>query len=39
MRENYIRPISIADAARVAAMSERNFLRRFKAQIGLTPSE
>jgi len=39
MRENYVRPISIADAARVAAMSERNFLRRFKAQIGLTPSE
>jgi len=39
MRENYIRPISIADAARIAAMSERNFLRRFKAQIGLTPSE
>lgn len=39
MRENYIRQISIADAAKVASMSERNFLRRFKAQIGLTPSE
>jgi transcriptional regulator GlxA family with amidase domain len=39
IRENYVRQISIADAARVAAMSERNFLRRFKAQIGLTPSE
>ncbi|WP_244815414.1 GlxA family transcriptional regulator [Caballeronia sp. Lep1P3] len=39
LRENYVRPISITDAARVAAMSERNFLRRFKAQIGLTPSE
>ncbi|SAK69706.1 GlxA family transcriptional regulator [Caballeronia ptereochthonis] len=39
IRENYVRPISITDAARVAAMSERNFLRRFKAQIGLTPSE
>lgn len=39
IRENYVRPITIADAARVAAMSERNFLRRFKAQIGLTPSE
>ncbi|MDR5831941.1 helix-turn-helix domain-containing protein [Caballeronia sp. LP006] len=39
MRENYVKPISITDAARVAAMSERNFLRRFKAQIGLTPSE
>jgi len=39
IRENYVRQISITDAARVAAMSERNFLRRFKAQIGLTPSE
>jgi transcriptional regulator GlxA family with amidase domain len=39
IRENYVRPISITDAARLAAMSERNFLRRFKAQIGLTPSE
>ncbi|SAK44249.1 AraC family transcriptional regulator [Caballeronia catudaia] len=39
IRENYVQPISITDAARVAAMSERNFLRRFKAQIGLTPSE
>jgi len=39
IRENYVRPISITDAARVAAMSERNFLRRFKAQIGLTQSE
>jgi transcriptional regulator GlxA family with amidase domain len=39
IRENYVKPISITDAARVAAMSERNFLRRFKAQIGLTPSE
>ncbi|KMZ13754.1 Transcriptional regulator containing an amidase domain and an AraC-type DNA-binding HTH domain [Candidatus Burkholderia humilis] len=39
IRENYVKPISITNAARVAAMSERNFLRRFKAQIGLTPSE
>jgi transcriptional regulator GlxA family with amidase domain len=39
IRENYVKPISITDAARIAAMSERNFLRRFKAQIGLTPSE
>ncbi len=39
VRENYVKPISITDAARVAAMSERNFLRHFKAQIGLTPSE
>lgn len=39
MRENYVHRISIADAANVATMSERNFLRCFKAQIGLTPSE
>ncbi len=26
-----MKPISITDAARVAAMSERHFLRRFKA--------
>jgi len=39
IRENYTRHISVADAAEVAKMSERNFLRRFKAQIGLTPSE
>lgn len=39
MRENYGQPISVAKAAQVAAMSERSFLRRFKSQIGLTPSE
>ncbi|NPT56841.1 helix-turn-helix domain-containing protein [Paraburkholderia elongata] len=32
-------PISIDDAAQVAAMSERNFLRRFKSEIGMTPSD
>lgn len=31
--------ISIADAAQAAAMSERNFLRRFKQEIGVTPTE
>ncbi|MBR7972170.1 helix-turn-helix domain-containing protein [Burkholderia vietnamiensis] len=31
--------ISIADVARTAAMSERNFLRRFKREIGVTPTE
>ncbi|MDE1180417.1 helix-turn-helix domain-containing protein [Paraburkholderia sp.] len=31
--------ISIADAAQSAAMSERNFLRRFKQEIGVTPTE
>jgi transcriptional regulator GlxA family with amidase domain len=39
IRENYGQPISICEAAQVAAMSERSFLRRFKSQIGLTPSE
>ncbi|MBP0591005.1 helix-turn-helix domain-containing protein [Paraburkholderia sp. LEh10] len=39
IRENYTRHISVAEAAEVAKMSERNFLRRFKAQVGLTPSE
>jgi transcriptional regulator GlxA family with amidase domain len=37
--ENVDRPISIDDAARIAAMSERNFLRRFKNEIGMTPSD
>lgn len=32
-------PISIGDAARVAAMSERNFLRRFKIEMGQSPSD
>ncbi|NPT70856.1 helix-turn-helix domain-containing protein, partial [Paraburkholderia sp. RL16-012-BIC-B] len=32
-------PISIGDAAQVAAMSERNFLRRFKVEMGLSPSD
>jgi AraC-like DNA-binding protein len=31
--------ISIADVAQRAAMSERTFLRRFRQQIGTTPSE
>ncbi|WP_183085119.1 GlxA family transcriptional regulator [Trinickia fusca] len=39
IRENYGQPISVAKAAEVAAMSERSFLRRFKSQMGLTPSE
>lgn len=39
MRENYGQPISVAKAAEVAAMSERSFLRRFKSQMGITPSE
>ncbi|WP_240324603.1 helix-turn-helix domain-containing protein [Trinickia diaoshuihuensis] len=39
IRENFGRPISVAKAAEVAAMSERSFLRRFKSQMGITPSE
>ncbi|CAG4898795.1 helix-turn-helix domain-containing protein [Paraburkholderia saeva] len=37
--ENYAEPISVTDAARVAAMSERNYLRRFRCELGVTPSE
>ncbi|WP_269509769.1 GlxA family transcriptional regulator [Burkholderia sp. IMCC1007] len=39
LRENCGRAISVSDAVRVAAMSERNFLRHFKQEIGMTPSE
>jgi len=39
LQDNAERPISIELAAEVAAMSERNFLRRFKAEIGVTPSD
>lgn len=39
LRENCDRPISVADAAQEVAMSERNFLRRFKLEMGSTPSE
>ncbi len=35
---NVDHPISIEFAADMAAMSERNFLRRFKTEIGMTPS-
>ncbi|RQR42129.1 helix-turn-helix domain-containing protein [Burkholderia sp. Bp9142] len=31
--------ISIAEVARTASMSERNFLRRFKKEVGVTPTE
>jgi len=36
---NCERAISVVDAAQVAAMSERNYLRRFKHEMGITPSE
>lgn len=39
LEENADRPITIELAAEVAAMSERNFLRRFKAEVGMTPSD
>ncbi|RQZ09504.1 helix-turn-helix domain-containing protein [Burkholderia sp. Bp9031] len=39
LRKNCERAISVSDAVRVAAMSERNFLRHFKQEIGMTPSE
>lgn len=39
LEANGDQPISIDKAAAIAAMSERNFLRRFKAEIGVTPSD
>ncbi|MFP3741105.1 AraC family transcriptional regulator, partial [Burkholderia sp. SIMBA_019] len=33
------RQISIDAAAQIAGMSERNFLRRFKIEMGVTPSD
>jgi transcriptional regulator GlxA family with amidase domain len=39
LQDNCERAISISDAAQVAAMSERNFLRRFKLELGITPSD
>ncbi|RKU05423.1 AraC family transcriptional regulator [Burkholderia sp. Nafp2/4-1b] len=39
LEANVDRPVLIDDAAQVAAMSERNFLRRFKSEIGMTPSD
>lgn len=37
LEENGDRPVAIGEAAQVAAMSGRNFLRRFKAEMGVTP--
>lgn len=39
LEANVDRSVFIDDAAQVAAMSERNFLRRFKNEIGMTPSD
>jgi AraC family transcriptional activator FtrA len=33
------KPLSITDLARLAAMSERTFMRRFRAATGMTPGE
>ncbi|CAB3776326.1 HTH-type transcriptional activator RhaS [Paraburkholderia ultramafica] len=39
IRENYSKPISVAQAAESAAMSKRNFQRRFKCEFDMTPLE
>jgi len=39
LEANADRPIAINDAAQAAGMSERNFLRRFKTEMGVTPSD
>ena len=39
LEANGDRSVTIEDAAQVASMSERNFLRRFKIELGVTPSE
>ncbi|WP_416046952.1 helix-turn-helix domain-containing protein [Cupriavidus basilensis] len=39
LHENFERPISVADVARIASMSERHFLRCFKLQMGTLPSD
>ncbi|MFM0591936.1 GlxA family transcriptional regulator [Paraburkholderia dilworthii] len=39
LEANSGQPVAIDEAAQVAAMSERNFLRRFKAEMGVTPSD
>lgn len=39
LEANAHQPVSIDDAAQIARMSERNFLRRFKIEMGVTPSE
>jgi transcriptional regulator GlxA family with amidase domain len=39
LEANGHRPVSIDEAAQVAVMSGRNFLRRFKDEMGMTPSD
>jgi transcriptional regulator GlxA family with amidase domain len=38
LEANSDQPIAIDEAAQLVAMSERNFLRRFKTEMGVTPS-
>lgn len=39
LEANGNQPITVDDAAQAASMSERNFLRRFKLEMGVTPSD
>ncbi|GAB7522259.1 helix-turn-helix domain-containing protein [Paraburkholderia sp. 2C] len=39
LEANGHRQVGVDEAARMAQMSERNFLRRFKAELGVTPSD
>jgi transcriptional regulator GlxA family with amidase domain len=39
MQENFDSDIGVSDAAAVAAMSSRNYQRRFKSEVGVTPLE
>lgn len=39
LEENVGQSVSMEHAAKIAAMSERNFLRRFKNEMGMTPSD
>jgi transcriptional regulator GlxA family with amidase domain len=39
LEANGDRPVAIDDAAQIVTMSERNFLRRFKVEMGVTPSD
>ncbi len=39
LKSNLEHAVTVSDVARTVAMSERNFLRRFRQQIGMTPSE
>jgi transcriptional regulator GlxA family with amidase domain len=39
LEENCVLPVTVPQAARVASMSDRTFLRRFVLEMGKTPSE